>query len=296
MGSNVDTQPINRVLVTGAAGRTGRLVYEKLKQIDHFEPVALVQSEKSARSLIKNCEKCGLEDVFVCDIVDGLDIENPPEGMEAIDSMIICTSAVPIISKRSLVLAGLKIPINLARGRKALDVRLLRFKFKRGQCPEKVDFIGQKAQIDLAKKLGMKKVVVVSSMGSNDPDHFLNAVGKNPDGSGGDILLWKRKAEEELINSGLSYTIIRPGILTDGQAGVKDIILDADDKLTSCQEKSIARADVANLCAAALTVGMAKNVSLDCISRVSDDGSLPLSAEDALKAFITEGETANKSL
>jgi len=294
MSSTADTQPVNRVLVTGAAGRTGRLVYEKLNEVNHFVPIALVRSEKSARSLIRNCENCGLEDVFVCDIVDGLDLENPPQGMEGIDSMIICTSAVPIISKRSLIPALLKIPINLARGRKPIDFRLLQFKFKNNQYPEKVDFIGQKAQIDLAKKLGAKKVVIVSSMGSTDPEHFLNKVGKKHDGSGnGDILLWKRKAEEYLINSGLSYTIIHPGILTDGQPEIEEIVLDVDDKLMKSEKRSIARADVANLCAAALTVGSDKNISVDCISRVSDGSSLPKSAEEVLKEFIAEEETAN---
>ena len=43
-------------------------------------------------------------------------------------------------------------------------------------------------------------LVNLSSMGGTDPSNFLNAVGKNPDGTGnGDILLWKRKAERYLV-------------------------------------------------------------------------------------------------
>jgi hypothetical protein len=75
--------------------------------------------------------------------------------------MIICTSAVPILSKRSLFQALLKAPIQIIQGKKAIDFRSFRFKFKNGQYPEIVDYKGQIAQIDLAKKLGIKRVVIV---------------------------------------------------------------------------------------------------------------------------------------
>jgi uncharacterized protein YbjT (DUF2867 family) len=42
-------------------------------------------------------------------------------------------------------------------------------------------------------------------MGGTQPDNFLNTMGN------GNILLWKRKAEEHLIASGIDYTIIHPG-------------------------------------------------------------------------------------
>jgi hypothetical protein len=59
-----------------------------------------------------------------------------------------------------------------------------------------VDYVGAKLQIDAAKAAGVKKFVFLSSMGGTQPDNFLNTIGKQPDGSGGDILVWKRKAEE----------------------------------------------------------------------------------------------------
>ena len=43
----------------------------------------------------------------------------------------------------------------------------------------------------------------------------LNALG------GGKILVWKRKAEEHLIASGLTYTIIHPGGLFDEEVGAR---------------------------------------------------------------------------
>ena len=48
------------------------------------------------------------------------------------------------------------------------------------------------------------------------PDNFLNSIGKvEGDELSGDILLWKRKAENYLIKSGLQYTIVHPGGLLD---------------------------------------------------------------------------------
>ena len=74
------------------------------------------------------------------------------------------------------------------------------------------------------------------------------------DGSGGDILLWKRKAERYLISSGLEYTIIHPGEsspaclaaslpardkvarlctggLVDKPAGARELTVGVDDEL-----------------------------------------------------------------
>ena len=87
---------------------------------------------------------------------------------------MICTSAVPQISKLSLIKAMMKIPTNMLTGEKAINFRDLQFKYKPGQNPEKVDYVGQKKQIDFAKKLGVKHVILVSSMGVLDPNNFLN--------------------------------------------------------------------------------------------------------------------------
>lgn len=69
-----------------------------------------------------------------------------------------------------------------------------------------IDWLGQKVQIDAAHAAGVKQVILISSMGGTDPNHFLNTMGDQ-----GNILQWKRKAEQYLMSSGLSYTIIHPG-------------------------------------------------------------------------------------
>lgn len=271
-----------KVLVTGAAGKTGQLVFEALDQHANFEPKALVRSEASAKKLRKKTG-AGLDQIVVCDVTE-MDHDMSLDGCEA---MIICTSAVPSISKVSLLKSFLKAPINMLRGKKAIDFRAMKFVWKKGQYPEMVDYHGQVKQIDLAKKLRMKHVVIVSSMGGTDPSNFLNSVGKNPDGSGnGDILLWKRKAEKYLVDSGLDYTIIHPGGLKDTPAGQEALVLDVDDKLLENKKRSISRGDVANLCVAALTVGKGRSVALDCITQEVEDGATVPSAEEALQSFL----------
>lgn len=68
-----------------------------------------------------------------------------------------------------------------------------------------MDWEGQKRQFDAAQVAGVKQVVVISSMGGTQPDNTLNKIGD------GNILVWKRKAEQYLVASGLTYTIIHPG-------------------------------------------------------------------------------------
>ena len=63
------------------------------------------------------------------------------------------------------------------------------FTYPKGGSPEEVDWLGAKAQIDAAKAAGVKKVVFVGSMGGTQIGNFLNTM------AGGNILLWKRKAE-----------------------------------------------------------------------------------------------------
>lgn len=285
----------NKVIVTGAAGRTGKLVFSILNKKCDSQTLGLVRTEKSAKKLMKDTN-CGLEQLVVCDVTSiGDDI---PKALEGTEAMVICTSAVPKISKISIAKAFLKIPINIfTPGKKFFNFRDLRFYYRPGQYPEKVDYEGQIAQIDLAKKLGISHVIVVSSMGGTDPKMFLNSIGKDKNGNGnGDILLWKRKAEKYLIESGLSYTIIHPGGLIDTPGSVENFILDVDDNLLKREKRSISRTDVANLCIAAIMVGKGKNVSFDCITNPVEEGGKVKTAEEALTEFLAMGKTANYNL
>jgi len=270
----VERLPQENVIVTGAAGRTGKLIFESLSRNAKYDPIGLVRTERSAKRLIQDVKYC-LERIWVCDVtnLDPNDNTGLPKGLSEAKAMIICTSAVPILRKRSVVKALLKIPINILSRKKAFQFREVQFRYGEDQYPEKVDYLGQVAQIDLAKRLGISHIVLVSSMGVTNPGDFLNSIGKEKDGSGhGDILIWKKKAEQYLMESGLDYTIIHPGHLKDLPGGVSNIVLDIDDKLRSHTGAYISRADLASLCIASLTTGEGEKLIFDCISRNCDDG------------------------
>lgn len=202
---STSSSPPKKVLVTGAAGKTGRLVLQKLLQADpaRFDPKAIVRTEQSAVKLLHDLPQLSLEQVVVSDITDPRFCEDFPM-QHKMDAMIICTSAVPRIRKRSLAKALVQIPWRwIRRQRPWINPRQLHFCWKYQGYPELVDYHGQLAQIQLAQQdhLDISQVIVVSSMGVTKEDkYFLNQVGKGPDGSGhGDILKWKRRAEEYLM-------------------------------------------------------------------------------------------------
>jgi hypothetical protein len=149
-----------------SAGRTGSLVFSILDTDPRFDVVGLVHSEESAKKLIAKTD-CLLEEVVVSDVtqmqfdnVHGRDLHPWPHALDNAEAMVICTSAVPQVSKKSIIKAILKIPINiLTRKKKVINFRDLQFKYKPGQYPEMVDYVGLKRQIDFAKTLGVKHVV-----------------------------------------------------------------------------------------------------------------------------------------
>eukprot|EP00854_Cymbomonas_tetramitiformis_P002797 gene2797-3589_t len=180
-----------QVLVTGAGGRTGGLVYQQLLQRpEDFTPVGLVRSEKSAKKLGSDVK------YVIGDIMDPASLETAVAGC---DALVLLTSAAPQIKPLSLVKS---IITKILPGVEAVRPE---FDYPEGGSPEEVDWTGAKNQIDAAVKAGVKRIVFVGSMGGTQVDNFLNTMGN------GNILLWKRKAEKYLVASGVPYTIIHPG-------------------------------------------------------------------------------------
>eukprot|EP00638_Chattonella_subsalsa_P010948 CAMPEP_0117790734 /NCGR_PEP_ID=MMETSP0948-20121206/8441_1 /TAXON_ID=44440 /ORGANISM="Chattonella subsalsa, Strain CCMP2191" /LENGTH=298 /DNA_ID=CAMNT_0005620659 /DNA_START=158 /DNA_END=1054 /DNA_ORIENTATION=+ len=258
-----------KVLVTGAGGRTGGLVFKKLLERDEFEAVGMVRGEKSANKLKKAVG--GLSDgkgkIVFGNIADPDSVKAAVAGCDAI---IIATSAVPKIKPLSIAkLFFLKV----FGGLLGQEPGRPEFYWEPNGNPEQVDWIGQKNQIDAAKAAGVKQVVIVSSMGGTQPDNFLNTIGKDEDGKGGDILLWKRKAEKYLVDSRLKYTIIHPGGLLDKEGGKRTIVMGTNDELLKREKRSIPRADVAEVCVQSLLVKSAINRSIDIISEEEGEGA-----------------------
>jgi len=252
----VVSSALTRVVVTGGAGKTGKLVFKKLLERTEYEPLAVVRTEDSRRKLVKETG-CKESNVAVADTTDMGSLTTVMTGQ---DKLILCTSAVPKLNKLSIVKTLLLKLIGKKGGPK--------FSFRENGSPYNVDYLGAKNQFDAAKTAGLKQVVVIGSMGGTQPDNFLNTIGKiDGDDTSGNILLWKRKAEQYLIKSGLCYTIIHPGGLLDKPSGEREIVFGVDDQLLKEKVRSIPRGDVAEVCVQALGIARAGRRSFDVISR-----------------------------
>ena len=232
-----------RVLVTGATGRTGSLVLKKLRQQStRFQAIGLARSQKKVKELFGSTEG-----FFIGDITEQSSLEPALKGCSA---LVILTSAVP----------KMKAP--------PLPGERPQFEYEPDAMPEKVDYYGQKNQIDAAKKAGVEHIVLVGSMGGTNPNHPLNQMGN------GKILIWKRFAEQYLIDSGIDYTIIRAGGLLDLEGGVRQLLVGKNDTLLNNPPDgiptSIPRADVASVVVQALTEPNARNKAFDIISKPQD--------------------------
>lgn len=122
--------------------------------------------------------------------------------------------------------------------------------------PELVDYGGVKALVDASKAAKVKHFVLVSSMGVTQPDHYLNKMFDN-------ILQWKLRGENHLRESGVPYTVVRPGGLRDSPAGQTGLVaLQGDPK---DRQGQISRADVGAICVAALGRGEAQGKTFEVI-------------------------------
>ena len=109
------------------------------------------------------------------------------------------------------------------------------------EMTDKVDRDGAKKLVDLAARSGVKRFVMLSSVGADKV---------NPTGELAHYLKAKHEADAHLKASGLTYAILRPVALTD-DARHEDVTLgDGVDKSATA-----ARADVAYLLAEAATTG-----------------------------------------
>lgn len=248
-------EEVKTVMVTGAGGRTGKITFEKLKKLsDKFAVRGLVRTDEGKTSL-------GGEGVFVGDVTKP---ETLTSAFEGIDALVIASSAVP----------KMKPGFDPTKGVRP------EFYYEDGGYPEQVDWLGQKNQIEAAKSAGVKQIVVIGSMGGQNPNHMLNSLGN------GKILIWKRKGEEYLSQSGIPYTIIRAGGLQDKAGGVREIVVGKDDELLNTDTKAITREDVAELAVQALLIDEAKNKAFDVASKPEGQGT-PTTDFKALFSQVT---------
>ncbi|MEA5499115.1 SDR family oxidoreductase [Limnoraphis robusta Tam1] len=122
---------------------------------------------------------------------------------------------------------------------------------------ERADYLGNKNLIDAAVQAGVEKFILVSSIGSGNsrvalPPQALETLGA--------VLIEKEKAEQHLIDSGLNYTIIRPGGLKSEPATGNGILTE-----NYSVSGTIHRADVAQLACRCLQSPAANNKVLSAL-------------------------------
>ncbi|EGK90036.1 SDR family oxidoreductase [Microcoleus vaginatus PCC 9802] len=124
---------------------------------------------------------------------------------------------------------------------------------------ERADYLGNKNLIDAAVKAGVQKFILVSSIGSGN-----SAAALQPQvlETLGPVLSEKEKAENHLIESGMIYTVIRPGGLKSEPATGNGILTE-DCRVAG----TIHRADVAQLVCQCLVSDAANNKVLSAVDR-----------------------------
>jgi nucleoside-diphosphate-sugar epimerase len=140
---------------------------------------------------------------------------------------------------------------------------------KMNQAANDVDNIGTCKLVDAAKKAGIKKIVMVSSILTNGRNWGQE---KSPGfvvtNAFGGVLDEKIVAEKYLRASGIDYTIVRPGGLK-AKPPSGALVISGEDTLNSGE---VSRDLVADVCVASLTDGKVSNKVLEIIE---DDGTPP---------------------
>ncbi len=203
-----------KVLVAGAHGKTARSLVRMLVEGGH-EVRGLVRKEEQ----LPDVEADGAEPVL-CDLESETVEGGVGEAVEGCDAIVFAAGAGP----------------GSGSARK-----------------ETMDFGGAAKLVDAAEKRGVRRYLMLSSMGAGDPEAGSEAM--RP------YLLAKARADERLRASGLDYTIVRPGRLTDeGETGR----VEAAEHLGRRGE--IPREDVARTLATALESPNASDKTFELLS------------------------------
>lgn len=182
-----------------------------------------VRALTSSPEKVSELEHAGADEVMVCDLFDSRDTERAVEG---IDVVITTVGSTP----REVFFAD-----------------------------ELVDGPGNVNLVESAAAAGIEHVVMESSLGVGGDRE--SAMARFFRLSIGPVLDAKAEAERAIHESGMDYTIFRPGVLTTGPATDDVQVAPAESGLWG----TISRADVARLLVAAPFTPAAKNRTLDAV-------------------------------
>lgn len=200
---------MEKVLVAGAHGTTGKKIISILQKSDKYEPIAMVRKKEQVSEFEKDSVKTILADLEQ-------DVSQTTKGID-----------------RVIFAAG-----------------------SGGKNVKAVDQEGAKKLMDASKKDGIKKFVMLSSMGADNPEEASELK---------DYLKAKHNADEHLKSLGMEYSIVRPGTLNN-EAGKGKIQL--EQKLNKRGE--ISRQDVAETLVGSLDNSFARNKTFEILEGDTD--------------------------
>jgi len=242
----------SRVVVAGATGQTGRRILERLAGKPGLSVVAGVRNvEKANKALSESSTVVRGAMVQRVGSVDtaGVDIKHIDVVADSVDDI-----AETLKGASALIIATGFIPGN---------------PLKMNSEAHKVDNLGTIRLVDAAKKAGVQKVVMVSSILTNGRNWGQEkSAGFVITNAFGNVLDEKIIAENYLRASGLDYTIVRPGGLK-AKPPTGELKISGEDTLNSGE---ISRDLVADVCVACLTD---KNQSNKVIEIIEADGTEP---------------------
>ncbi|XP_057788276.1 protein TIC 62, chloroplastic [Salvia miltiorrhiza] len=227
--SNGGQKDANLVFVAGATGKVGSRTVRELLKLG-LNVRAGVRSTQRAEPLVQSVRNLKLEDV-----AGGT---QPTDKLELVECDLENLDRIrPALGNSSIVICCIG-----ASEKEVFDIT----------GPYRIDYQATKNLIDAATSAKVEHFILVTSLGTNKvgfPAAILNLFWG--------VLIWKRKAEEALIASGLPYTIVRPGGMerpTDSYKETHNVTLSEEDTLFGGQ--------VSNLQVAELLAFMAKNRSV----------------------------------
>ncbi|MBA0556971.1 hypothetical protein Golob_027031 [Gossypium lobatum] len=271
ISNKADSKDEDLAFVAGATGRVGSRTVRELLKLG-FRVRAGVRSAQKAATLVQDdiiltLHSTCLPNHSIC-IIHLVRIS--PDGKPAVEKLEIVEcdlekqyTIAPAIGNASVVICCIG-----ASEKEIFDIT----------GPYRIDYQATKNLIDAATAVKVNHFILVSSLGTNKvgfPAAILNLFWG--------VLIWKRKAEEALIASGLPYTMVRPGGMerpTDAFKETHNITLSTEDTLFGGL--------VSNLQVAELMACMAKNRSLSyCkVVEVVAETTAPLRPMEELLAKI----------
>ncbi len=236
---------ISTVVVAGSTGQTGRRIVERLAARPATAVIAGVRNVAKAQKSLSESST----------VVRGAMVQTVPSVSAASVSLKELNVASDSVDAMAETLRGadsLIIAVGFVPGNP----------LKMNDAAHEVDNVGTCKLIDAAKKAGVTKVVMVSSILTNGRNWGQE---KSPGfvvtNAFGNVLDEKLVAENHLRESGLDYTIVRPGGLK-AKPPTGPLKISGEDTLNAGE---ISRDLVADVCVACLTDERAKNKVLEII-------------------------------